>query len=424
MAWDSTSAEGILKRRYGDLVDAVPESSWMRKNTKYSTADRVGDGYYIDVELQREHGWTLQSGSASTGAFTLDSVRTGQLKPANVSGATFVMRSSFGYKQVIQASEKGENALASVFDVGVKSMLKTSNLILDILLLYGQSPTGIGVFAANGTSATTDTHELTTASSCIHMLVQLEGAPVDVYDPTLTTRRNTNGALIIGSVDAVSGTTTQAQFTLTGAAADNLAVVSGDVMVLRNSVANGTMAGLDKIVTNTGTLFGISASTYPSWKGNTYSAASTALTFGRLMKAAIPVAQRSDTSECTAGVSIATWADLNNDAAAIRREMENKGRVEFGSKKIVYHGPSGIINIEPVKLMKNGEAHLVAFETLKRLGESDVSFNIPGVGQNQRMLRELADSAGFEIRCLWDQCLMPEMPRALCKVDSIVNSTS
>lgn len=424
MAWDSTQADGFLKRRYGDLVSAIPESSLLRKLVGWKNAERAGEGYYIDVELQRSHGWTLQSGATSFGAFTLGNVRTGLFKPANVSGATFVMRESFGYKQVLAAYEKGESSFGSMFDVGVKSMLSTSNLILETLLLYGQSATGIGVFNANGASATTDTHELTTASSSMHLMVQLENAEVDVYDPTLVTRRNTNGALVVGSVDSVSGTVGQVQFTLTGAAADNAAVVSGDVLVLRNSVANGTMAGLDKIATNTGSLFGISAATYPQWKANSYSAGSSQLTFGKLTKAGIPIATRSGTRECVALVPTSVWADLNNDAAAIRRDIENKGRVEFGAKAIKYYGPSGALDIMPHPLIKNGEAFIVAPEFLRRVGESDVAFNIPGVAQNERMLRELADSAGFEIRCMWDQGLICEQPRSICKVTDIVSSTS
>ena len=75
----------------------------------------------------------------------------------------------------------------------------------------------------------------------------------------LVTQRNSNAAIVLTKA-AYDATTGKVTLSVTGNTTDLDAIVSTDVFVLRGMVG-GAMDGVDKIATNSGSLFGISAST-------------------------------------------------------------------------------------------------------------------------------------------------------------------
>jgi hypothetical protein len=124
-------------------------------------------------------------------------------------------------------------------------------------------------------------------------------------------------------------------------------------------------------------------------------------------------------------VSPMTWVDLNNNEAALRRHASStKGGVDLGATKITYYSLTGSsIEIKPHPMVKGGEAFIGFPSVACRGGVSEPSFDLnKGTGQNPRFLLELSGSAGFEIRCWWDQFLILKRPRAWVKMTDIVNS--
>jgi hypothetical protein len=415
------TADGWFKELYGEAVSLVPSFAYYRERVKFRDAERTGDSYHFPVRLMRSHGWTLASGATAGTAFDLNAVRTGTMKDASLSGSAFVMRESFAYKAVASAISAGKTAFGNLLDDGIEDMLETSNAILEILLRYGG--TSIGATSTTGGASSPQDFTITAASAAPGLWAVLEGAAIDAYDSTLATKRNSNALIAVDKVEynTADGTMT---VTLSGNTADLDAIGSGDVFVLRGQVG-GSMDGTDKIATNSGSLFGISAATYSTWKANAGTAGSAALTMQKVMKAAGQIAMRVGKMPLTCRVSIQTWSDLNNDTAAIRRLVKNEGTVELGAEKIVYHGPTGAVEIVGDEMQKGGEAVIEDLSQYRRVGCSDVTFNLPGTDgkiSNDRFFRELADNAGFEIRSFWDQGIINRKPRTMCKITSIVNS--
>ncbi|HVK87947.1 MAG TPA: hypothetical protein VM513_27695 [Kofleriaceae bacterium] len=423
MATTIATADGWFKEIYGEAVNSVPSFALYRERIKFKDAERLGDSYHFPVRLTRSHGWTLASGATAGTAFALNAVRTGAMKDATLSGSSFVMRESFAYKAVASAVSSGKTAFGNLLDDAVEDMLETTNAILEITMRYGGSSLGVNETA--GAASSPQDFVITAASSAMGMWAMLENAELDAYDSTLTTQRNSNAAIVLTKA-VYSATTGKVTLSVTGNTTDLDALVSTDVFVLRG-MKDGAMTGVDAIATNTGSLFGISASTYSTWSANTYSAGSAAATMGKLTQAAGLVAMRVGQMPLVASVSIPTWSNLNNDTAALRRLTKNEGRVELGAQSIVYHGPTGPLEIVPDAMCKGGEAFIQDFDEYRRVGASDVTFNLPGVDgkiQNDRFFRELADNAGFEIRSFWDQGIILRKPRTLCKVTDIVNSNA
>ena len=252
------TADGWFKEIYGEAVSLVPSFAYYRERVKFRDAERTGDSYHFPVRLTRSHGWTLASGATAGTAFTLNAVRTGTMKDASLSGSSFVMRESFAYKAVASAVGAGKTAFGNLLDDAVEDMLETTNAILEITMRYGG--TSIGATSPAGAASSPQDFTITAASAAPGLWAVLENAAIDAYDSTLTTKRNSTGAIVVEKVEynTADGTMT---VNLSGATADLDAIVSTDVFVLRGQVG-GSMDGTDKIATNAGSLFGISAADY------------------------------------------------------------------------------------------------------------------------------------------------------------------
>lgn len=417
------TADGWFKEIYGEAVSTVPSFALVRERVKFRDAERLGDSYNFPVRMTRSHGWTLASGATAGTAFDLNAARTGQMKNATLSGSSFVMRESFAYKAVASAVSSGKTAFGNLLDDAIEDMLETTNAVLEITMRYGG--TNIGVTETNGAASATQDFVITAPTSALGMWAMLENACVDIYNAALDTKRNAANNVVVNKV-TYSATTGKVTVNVTGNSTELDAVIATDVFVLKGAV-DGAMDGIDAISINSGELFGISASTYSTWAANSYSASSAALTMGKLTQASGLVAMRVGQMPLVAAVSVPTWSNLNNDTAALRRLVKNEGKVELGAQSIVYHGPTGALEIVPDPMCKGGEAYILDFSEFRRVGASDVTFNLPGVDgkmQNERFFRELADNAGFEIRSFWDQGIICRKPRTICKVTDITNSNA
>lgn len=429
MAVDGSTRDGIFKEVFGDkLEETVPDWSIMLQDFKFNQRAKLGETYLFPVRFRRGHGVTFESGSDSLTAFSLNAVKSGQTKQASVSGSTLVGRESFAYKTVAAATANGKQAFVDAFKDGVEDLYNTAAFYLEAFQRYGQ--TSFGAFAADGTNNATQDIALTAASSAPGLWAQMEGAYVDIYsDTTFGTKRNASNTVEVTGID-FDPSTGQVTLSLSGNASELDAVVAGDVVVPRGFYSSGhkTLAGLDKILTNTGSLFGIDASTYPAWAGSTYSVGSAAATFAKIIRACVAIAVRCPpmSEALVAYVSPMTWADLNNNAAALRRYTESqKGSVDLGTGKITYYSMAGQrIEIKADPMMKGGEAMILFPSLVERGGVTEPTFKLQGeTGQNPRFLLELSGSAGFEIRIMWDQFTIMRKPRGGVKLTNIVNNT-
>jgi hypothetical protein len=419
----TTTLDGMFKRRFGDkLEDLVPDFADFAQVIPFAKRPKLGDDFRFPVRVKRAQGFTFSAGGS---AFTLNAAVPGKSLPAYVSATSYVMREEVAY-DVAASATSNDDAFGDAFDEIVRDMLNSMGFHRELFILYGQS--SLGLTAEAGTSSASHTYTLSTASSAIGMWLQLDGASVDVYDPTLTTKRNSTGALVV-SVPTLDTDGQTVIITLTGAAADNAAVQSGDAIVLYGWTSSSVSAGIDKIVTNTGSLFGINAADYPLWKGNTLSASSAEATMLLLTRAASIQVQRSGRKgkRLKAFCSFPTWNDLNNNAAALRRFANStKAGLDIGSMdSITYYGPGVGIDITPSALVKNGELFMGEWDSVLRIGATDLSFTLPGSSpENPKFFKEMEDKAGFEMRGYWRQALIPKRPAALTKVSGIVNSTA
>jgi hypothetical protein len=183
------------------------------------------------------------------------------------------------------------------------------------------------------------------------------------------------------------------------------------------------MAGVHKILTNTGSLFGISAATYTLWKASTYAAGSAALTQAKIGAAIAQAVAKGLDEELLLLVNPKTWNNLLTDQAALARHTgkDIKGGVSNGAQAIELFSQNGKVTIEPSIYVKEGMAFGLCVDNWQRIGASDVTFNTPGAASGE-VFFHLPTKAGFEVRAYTNQAVFCEAPGKNFIITGITNS--
>lgn len=401
----ASTVSAWLKEIYADeLQNLVPDGVRLLKAVKFQAGEKeLGDNYIQPVALTHEFGFTVGSG-----AFSLNDHIAATYAEAHVAGKNMLLRTAVSYDAMAKASST-KKAFMKWSEQIVGNMTSSFTKRLEILHFYGGTSIG-KVQSEDGAGALT----IYTATWASGIWAGAEGMQLEAFT-ALTGGSQHAATLTVTAVDLVSRIVT---VTSSAAVGD----VNADDFLFFKGFRGSEMNGIDKIVTNTGELYNISAATYALWKGNTYSAGSAKLTFKKIQQAvALAVAKGLD-EKVTCYVSPATYSDLNTDYAASQRADSSykKAKGEQGVETISFYGANGEIEIVPSIYVKEGEAFCVPLARLKRLGSTDVTMKMPGQQEDQLVL-QLPSNAGYELRLFVDMNLFCERPAHCVKLSAIVN---
>lgn len=391
-----------IKDVYADQIqDLIPDGVKLVKMIKFSQGDKeLGDFYIQPVALTHEFGF-----SVGTGAFLLNDHVAATYGEAQVRGCNMLLRTAVAYDAMARASNN-KKAFMKWSEQVIGNMTSSFTKRLEVLHFYGGA--SIGEVSANNSGALT----LKTASWASGVWAGSEGMIIEAFT-ALTGGSQHNTDLTVSAVDLPGRIVT-----VTGTSA---AVVANDLLFFKG-FRGSEMNGIDAIVSNTGSLYNISAASYALWKGSSYSAGSAKLTFKKIQAAvALAVAKGLD-EKVTLFCNPATYADLNTDLAALRKmdSSYSARKGDNGFESICFYGVNGEIEIVPSIYVKEGEAFCVPISRLKRLGSTDVTMRMPGQSEDQFVL-QLPSNAGYEMRLFYDGNLFCERPAWLVKITGIVN---
>jgi hypothetical protein len=397
------SLNAMFKETYADKIqNLIPEGLKLYKAVKFMSKDKQpGNLYHQPVILGLEHGVTFAS--SDDDAFNLNAPIAGQIKDAQVRGNPLVLRSVLGYMAAQRAAQGGNKAFMDATKFLVANMLRSISKKLEIEMFYGQMGYG-SVASVSGNVIT-----ITTAEWAPGIWSGAENMPLEVRDSAGTTIR---GECSVSSVDLDARTVTVNAMPAGTAATD---------VIWHKGAYGNEFAGVHKILTNTGTLFNISASQYSLWKGNTQSAGSTTLSLASIESAVGLAVNKGLDSDVVCYVNIKAWNSLLSEQAAKRSydSSYSSAQVEAGAKSIKFYGQNGMITIEPSIYVKEGYAYVLCMEDWMKVGSSDVSFKRPsGDGE---FFKELENSAGVELRAIADIALFCSAPGKNTLINLIVN---
>lgn len=408
-----TTLEGLFKQQYPEgLPDLIPAGTKLQKNIDFVSKDlELGDSYIQPVRMTYPVGFT--HAASGSGAFSLQDAVPGQLKKATVDGSQVLLRDQVDMESAAKASRGSKKAFDDIVSVTFEGLQKSMRKHVEVELMYGAA--GLATLASVSGSSTTRTWTLTTAEFAPGIWSGVEGMKLDVYSGA--TQRNTNAAVIITSVDINAKT-----ISVSGNSSDLTASVAGDALYFRGAYG-AEMSGLHTILSNTGSIFGISASSYTLWKASTV-AITGSLSFNAVKKAVSKAVGKGLDEGCDLYVNPGGWDDIMTDIAALRRTDKSEvNKVVIGAEEIEFMSQAGKIRIIPSIYVKEGYAYgLAQGGYFKRVGAADVTFNMPGFGDQIFFI--LPSNAGVEARCYTHQALFCDAIGKNFYISGVVNSTA
>lgn len=395
---------GLFKQVYAsDIEDLIPDGVKLLVKIPFAKKDSaLGGAYHQPVTLGLEHGVTFAA--AGDDAFALEAPVSGQLKDATVQGTQLVLRSAIGYKSLSASSNGDKSAFKNATKYVVANMLRSVTKKLEIEMLYGQ--VGYATLAVNAVASNVIT--IPAAQWAPGIWGGAEKMPIE---------QRTSAGTLVKSMNVVSVDFENLQITVDGVAGT---ITAGDILWHKTAYGN-EFAGLHKIISNTGTIFGIDASQYSLFRGNTYSAGSAALSFNKLQDAVSKAVEKGLDNDVMVIVNPLTWADLLSDESANRMydQSYSPKKSENGSKEIMFHSQAGAMEVVSSIYCKRGFAYIISPDEMLRIGSSDVTFKLPGT--NDQFFRHLDSHAGVEMRCYCDQALFAFNIAKNVIIENIVN---
>jgi len=316
-----------------------------------------------------------------------------------------MLRSQLGVAAASRAAGAGDKAFESATKFLVRNMLKSMAKRLEVGMFYG----GVGIGEVASVAGQDIT--ITTSEWAPGIWAGAEKMKIDIYQADLTTPRVLDIEVSAVNMDTRTITTVGA---LTG-------VIATDVIFYKS--ANGKeAAGIHKILTNTGSLFNINATTYTLWKGNELDLGGSApLSFSAIQDGIAKSVEKGLDEDVTAFVNVRSWSDLLTEQTAFRQydSSYKVGVSENGSQEIVFYSQNGKVEIVPSIHVKEGNAYLLCLDEMLRIGSTDITFNRPD--QDGRFFRELENAAGYELRAYSDQALFCAAPGKCTLITGINN---
>ncbi len=414
-----TVLAGNFKEVYGDLHNLIPDTAKLMKMIPFKPKAKIGNEYVEAVKLTHEHGVTYSQSDNNSGALvTLSTPVPLTLLDAKVTSSAMLLRAQIGYDAFARAEGGDKVAFKDASELVVEDLLESITKRLEISVLYGSSPTGVGGIPLNGvTSSSTNFVIVLDASQwATGIWVGSENAQIDVYHGS--TKMDPTAPMIITAIDVDTRTITGTMSSADSAALDTYSASNSDLFIVFSGSFGNEMIGIDAAMLSASTLWNI-ANTYALWKANTYSSGGANLTMGKLQSAIQKAVQKGLDGDVNVIVNPATWATLNTDIAALRRFVEDSTEGELGVESIKYLYSGGKMDIVSYNLVKEGECFILPKKGVNRIGAADVGFKLPG-GDNGFL--HVPDRMGYEFRLFESQAFFTPFVAKLVKITSIVNS--
>lgn len=415
-----TGLNGYFKSKYGKKQMLVPEWAVVQSLVPFTDMARVGADFREVIFLRRALGYTLNGGSNLGNAFTVAAPVALETQPAVLTPAEILLADKISYGAMAQARSEGEEAFGNSVEEVLMSMDESHRFLAELNFLYGQ--TGFANYtSASGIDATHSLLVIDTKTWAPGTWSQSENLNIDVYNGT--TKINTNAVCQVQTVVSQSARTVS----ISGNATDITAINAGTNYTLHLVGAGGTTsqacAGINKILTNSGSLFGIDASVYGLWKGTTVALPSAPLTLSGIHGASTAVVNRGGYGELVYLINPFAWQDLSDDQAALRRYASStKQEMQNGTDEIVFWGTNGKMSFKPHPMVNQGEGFGIMPKEWVRGGATDITSGIPGASED--MFFDDPSTASMFLRNYSSQFIYCRKPARQVKISGIVSRSA
>jgi hypothetical protein len=401
-----------FKSRYGAFKNPLPEENSMAEFAKFCPAEeRPGKQLEFPIKVTHEHGITFDN---TDSAFVINPAIDAIWKTAIIDGSNILGTANIAYPQMARggngASKSGQSGGAywKPIDAKVEALMVSAELYREVQLMFGpgSASTALADIGVNGAAVLSganlnagQTIRISTATWIAGLWPQMINGQVDIY--------SSDGATLVeAGVTVTSCDPTKCQLVLTKSGS-TAGLSSGDKLYQAGS-HHRSCIGLQPILENATTIFNIPANTYPMWRAVSFPIG------GTLTRAKIgQFASRLFANGHKGGGKLfgggACFADLAEEASALQRYTENTDKVKRqGADNILYVTAVGEINVTLHRYMKQGNAFFIAKNVMKRVGSTDLTFDLDGT--NKWFYQEMPYNAGCSIRIFSNQAPILESP--------------
>lgn len=405
----------LFKKVYGDLTDLLPEDYLLAKDIPFSAKQKVGEKYVEAVVLTNETGWTL--GGSGFDAFELNPAIAGAVQQAEVQPYISVLGSVVPWGVISRSAGGGEKAFYDATKHIVRNNLKSHGKLLEVTRLYGQASALLGYVSYatatyRGVALTTGTgtingiaftNGVNTSSKHILMApgqfasgiwVGMEGATVQQV--------NASGTVVAeGQLIEVNSGYGYLGVDFTPVAASS---TTSHRLCFKGQAEAKDMIGVNKIMSTSGTLFGVNNTKYALFRSQQKALGSVKLTLSRLNDALADAVNAGGLDgDVTAYVNPRTWATLTTTESAQRSydQSYKAAEAENGFEAIKYHTQTGTVLVKAHRMVKEGEAYCMYLPSWSRSGSAEISFSVPGI--DKEIIFPLENQAAMAFRSYADQ---------------------
>jgi hypothetical protein len=387
----TTSLNGLFKQVYADnLLSLIPTCDILLRNDRIKFVQKDGrEGLYYNqpVVVSLPSGATWGVGNP----VTLTNAIASQLQNAQLAGSGITHRDLLSYDAAAKAGNGGKQSFAEAAGLVIRNLTEALGKFLELDLLYGAGAITSGVSLASSTSvASSSSNAAITISYSTWspaMFSGFENAQIVAYQAGVQVIGSGSGIFTIVSVNVVpASSSVGGVITVSGNASDISALIaatgSTSIDLYWNTSYGNNMTGLKGILTNTGSLFGINASTYSLWQSNTFDCLNTNFTFSKLQQAVSLGVNRGLSDDAIVLVSPTTFADLVNEQAGARRydSSYKPKELENGTEELMFYGPNGKLEVVPHLYLHQGEAMIIPTKETLKVGPIDgITSTLPGM---------------------------------------------
>jgi hypothetical protein len=383
----STLASRIKEQFNNDISSLVPGPNKLCK-LNFRDDIELGKSAIFDVQLSDELGF-----SSGQGNITLNGAIAQTAARATVDAYSLILQYQASYDLISRASGGDKKAFANFTSSKFIPATESFQHRQEFYHMYGRQ--GLGTVLTNTSGALV----ISVATWCPTLWLGLTGAVIEAWTALGgSTQHDTD--LTIASVDVATRTVT-----VTGTSSS---VVATDILFFKGTHAAGHY-GMMYIAQNTGSLFGISATTYPTWASNLSDVGTSALTMGKILQGSALSANKGCFEKTTCLVPVKAFQGLVADESSLRQYGANydSKKAKNGFEGITFFGASGEIEVVPYAYLKEGEAILYPDRWTYLIGSSKMTMEL---GQDGKMWFDVATTSAKEMRLFSDMQLFCEKP--------------
>lgn len=422
----------LFKKRYGKLNELIPEGYWLIDNLSFQQGLKVGESFAEAFTLTNETGITL-IGQDQTVA-TINPAIAGVVKQCLIKPSQIVMRSALPFGFISRASDANdERAFFNSTKYVMQNHIESHTRFLDSFMWYGQAAALMGyvTYAPTGTQYRGATYS---ASGNVQ-LTRADGTTITFTAGVNTAERAIlfqPGQFAAGLFVGIEGAVIKQIASATGAvaASGKLTGVDADlgiiyvdfVPVAATSIGSHKigfdgqefqreLVGVNRILTNTGTLFDLNAAQYSLLRANVLDLGGKRFDIKALE---VGVAMATNRGGLKKPLKIVlnprTFAKMVDDEASLRKydAKYSPGEASNGFESIKWYAANGVNEIIPCRTVKEGEAYGLNLTEWIRSGSAEISFQVPGM--DREMIFRSIDQTAWLVDSYSDNFVLCRAP--------------